>query len=41
MRYTVVPDPIDAEPGDTFGFDEDWTYLGDSQEYSPTLQTDI
>ena len=41
MRYTVVPDPIDAEPGDTFGFDEDWTFLGDSQEYSPTLQTDI
>ncbi len=41
MRYTVVPDPIDAEPGDDFGFTETWEYLGDSKSYSPTQQTDI
>jgi len=41
MRYTAVPDPIDANPGDPFDIDEDWTYLGDSKSYSPTLQTDI
>ena len=41
MRYTVVPDPIDADPGDDFGFSENWEYLGDSKSYSPTQQTDI
>jgi len=41
MRYTVVPDPIDADPGDDFGFSETWEYLGDSKSYSPTQQTDI
>jgi len=41
VRYTVVPDPIDAEPGDDFGFDESWELLGDSRTYSPTQQTDI
>ena len=41
MRYTVTPDPIDAEPGDDFGFTETWEYLGDSKSYSPTQQTDI
>jgi len=41
MRYTVVPDPIDADPGDDFGFTETWEYLGDSKAYSPTQQTDI
>ena len=41
MRYTVTPDPIDAEPGDDFGFSENWEYLGDSKSYSPTQQTDI
>ena len=41
MRYTAVPDPIDAEPGDDFGFTEDWTLLGDSKDYSPTRQQDI
>jgi len=41
MRYTVVPDPIDAEPGDDFGFTENWEFLGDSKEYSPTKQEDI
>jgi len=41
MRYTVVPDPVDADPGDDFGFSETWEYLGDSKSYSPTQQTDI
>ena len=41
MRYTVVPDPVDANPGDDFGFSETWEYLGDSKSYSPTNQSDI
>ena len=41
MRYTVVPDPVNADPGDDFGFSETWEYLGDSKSYSPTQQTDI
>ena len=41
VRYTAVPDPISAEPGDDFGFTETWEYLDDSKEYSPTQQTDI
>jgi len=41
MRYTVVPDPVSADPGDDFGFTETWEYLGDSKSYSPTNQSDI
>ena len=41
MRYTAVPDPIDAEPGDDFGFTELWEDFIDSKSYSPTQQTDI
>ena len=41
MRYTAVPDPIDAEPGDDFGFTELWEDFTDSKSYSPTQQTDI
>ena len=41
MRYTAVPDPINAEPGDDFGFTESWEFLGDGKEYSPTRQEDI
>ena len=41
VRYTVVPDPIDAEPGDDFGFTENWEFFDDSRTYSPTQQTDI
>ena len=40
MRYTAVPDPIDAEPGDDFGFTENWEFLGDSREFSPTKKED-
>jgi hypothetical protein len=41
MRYTVQPDPYNANPGDNFGFDEDWINFGDSKNYSPTQQKDI
>ena len=29
------------QPGDNFGFDEEWTFFGDGKEYSPTRQTDL
>lgn len=41
MRYTVTPDPIDANPDDDFGFNEDWQFFDDSKNYSPTQQSDI
>jgi len=41
MRYTVVPDPIDADPEDDFGFNETFEYFGDSKKYSPTQQADL
>lgn len=41
MRYTVQPDPIDAAPDDTFGFDESLEMLFDGKTYSPTQQRDL
>lgn len=41
MRYTVVPDPIDADPDDDFGFNENWEMYGDARTYSSTQQRDI
>ena len=41
MRYTVVPDPIDAQPDDDFGFSETWSVFDDAKTYSPTQQIDI
>lgn len=41
MRYTVVPDPIDAEPQDDYGFTESLEMFFDGKDYSPTQQTDI
>lgn len=41
LRYSVVPDPINAEPTDDFGFSETWEFFDDSKNYSPTQQTDI
>ena len=41
VRYTAVRDPIDAEPGDDFGFTEEWLDFSDSKTYSPTRQEDI
>lgn len=41
MRYTVQPDPINADPDDDFGFDGSWEYFDDSKTYSSSQQTDI
>lgn len=41
MRYTVVPDPIDADPGDDFGFSETVEIFTDSKTYSSSQGTDI
>jgi hypothetical protein len=41
LRYTVVPNPITANPGDTFGFTEDVNVFSDSKKYSPTQKIDI
>jgi hypothetical protein len=41
VRYTVTPDPIDADPDDDFGFNEVWEDFSDSKSYSPTRQIDI
>lgn len=41
MRYTVTPDPYNAEPDDNFGFDENWEFLSDGKDYSPTRKIDI
>lgn len=41
MRYTVVPDPIDASPGDDFGFSENFEFFDDSKTYSAPRQMDI
>jgi len=29
------------QPGDNFGFDEEWSFFSDGKEYSPTRQTDL
>ena len=41
VRYTAVPKPITAEPGDDFGFTESRTFFGDSKDYSPTRKIDL
>jgi hypothetical protein len=41
MRYTVVPDPIDANPGDDFGFSETFDYFDDARTYSAPQQQDF
>jgi hypothetical protein len=41
VRYTVTPDPYNADPDDNFGFDENWEFLGDSKEFSPTRKLDL
>jgi hypothetical protein len=40
VRYTVTPDPIDAEPDDDFGFSEETVVYYDSKVYSPTQNED-
>jgi hypothetical protein len=41
VRYTVVPDPIDANPGDDFGFSETTEVFTDSKNYSSSRQEDL
>jgi hypothetical protein len=41
MRYTVTPDPIDADPRDDFGFDESLEMFFDGREYSAPQQKDV
>jgi len=41
MRYTATPDPINAEPGDDFGFTESWQDFSDDKNWSPTRKEDI
>lgn len=41
LRYTVVPDPIDAQPEDDFGFSETIEDFNDSRNYSPTRDIDL
>ena len=41
MRYTAVPEPIDAGPADDFGFTDSWQDFSDGKDYSPTRKEDI
>jgi len=41
VRYTAVPDPIDAEPGDDFGFTETYEYFADGKNYSIAQGQDL
>lgn len=41
LRYTVSPDPIDANPDDNYGYQDSWELLFDGRDYSPTQQRDI
>jgi hypothetical protein len=41
MRYTLVPDPIDATPNSDYGFKEIWEVFDDSKNYSSIQQKDI
>ena len=41
MRYTAVPDPIDAQPDDDFGFNESIEMFDDAKTYSSVQQSDV
>ena len=41
IRYTVTPDPYNADPDDDFGFNETTEFFTDSKVYSPTQKIDI
>jgi len=41
INRLTIEDDVLVEADDDFGFNENWTYLGDSKEYSPTRQIDI
>ena len=40
VRYTATPDPVNAEPDDDFGFNEETVIYLDSKVYSPTQDED-
>lgn len=40
VRYTVTPNPIDADPTDDFGFNEETVLYLDSKVYSPAQDKD-
>ena len=40
QRYTVTPDPIDADGDDNFGFNETTSFFQDAKEYDPESGTD-
>ena len=40
VRYTAVPNPISAQPGDDFGFSESLEFFSDSKTYNKTKGTD-
>jgi len=41
VRYTAVPDPIDVDSGDDFGFSETIEIFDDSKKYSPFQNKDL
>lgn len=41
LRYTVEPDPVDAEPEDDYGFTEVWETFDDGKKYDPVTDTDV
>ena len=40
QRYTVTPDPIDADGDDNFGFNETTSFFQDAKEYDSESGTD-
>lgn len=41
LRYTVVPDPLNASPDSNYGFKEMWEDFNDSKSYSSVQQKDV
>lgn len=41
MRKTITPDPIDAKPGDDFGYTEVVEYFDDGKKFDPITGEDI
>lgn len=41
INKLTASDDVLVEADDDFGFNENWTFLGDSKEFSPTRQIDI
>jgi len=40
IRYTVTPDPLDADPDDDFGFNEIFSEFTDNKKYNPETGQD-